>query len=119
MTEEKRLFLHVSVPPKIAPFNFNKDVSEGVRAQVTCMIEQGDSPFKILWSKDGVTIPNTPSSNYDNTGTNGLRVTSMDAHSSTIFIENVTAAHTGNYTCVASNSVAEVTWTAELVVSGK
>ncbi|KAK0170460.1 hypothetical protein PV328_011021 [Microctonus aethiopoides] len=40
----------------------------------------------------------------------------MDVHSSTIAIDRVTAAHAGNYTCVARNSVAEVSSTAQLVV---
>lgn len=56
---------------------------------------------------------------YSGLGLGGLRVTSFDAHSSTIGIENVTAAHTGNYTCVSSNAVSEVSWTTELVVRGK
>ena len=89
------------------------------------MIEKGDPPFTISWSKDGEPIPNSnfgPSGMTPNSklGQNpGLRVTSIDAHSSTILIERVTAAHTGNYTCVARNSVAEVFRTAELIVRGK
>ncbi|XP_043281864.1 Down syndrome cell adhesion molecule-like protein Dscam2 isoform X2 [Venturia canescens] len=118
--DSQTVHIEVKVPPKIAPFSFNKDLSEGVRAQVTCVIEQGDPPFKIVWLKDGVPISNNPIStmNYDYSGLGlgGLRVTSFDAHSSTIGIENVTAAHTGNYTCVSSNAVSEVSWTAELVV---
>ena len=117
--------MSVSVPPKIAEFSFNKDLQEGVRSQVTCMIEKGDPPFTISWSKDGEPISN---SNFGLSGmvsnskmgqNSGLRVTSIDAHSSTIVIERVTAAHTGNYTCVARNSVAEVFRTAELIVRGK
>ncbi|EGI65995.1 Down syndrome cell adhesion molecule-like protein [Acromyrmex echinatior] len=101
--------LLVHVPPTIAPFSFKKDLSEGLRAQVTCMVEKGDPPFTIIWSKDGeqISASQTPP---------GLRVTNIDAHSSAIVIERVTAAHTGNYTCLARNSVAEVLWTAELIV---
>uniref|UniRef100_A0ABD2XLN9 Down syndrome cell adhesion molecule-like protein Dscam2 n=1 Tax=Trichogramma kaykai TaxID=54128 RepID=A0ABD2XLN9_9HYME len=121
--------LLVHVPPRIAPFSFNKDLSEGVRAQVTCMIERGDPPFTIAWSKDGEPIqPQAGSgSPYARFGSSqqqlhqpqlpaGLRVTSFDAHSSTVVIERVQANHTGNYTCLAKNSVAEVSHTAELVV---
>lgn len=43
----------------------------------------------------------------------------MDPHSSTILIDRVTANHAGNYTCLARNSVAEVSSTAQLVVRGK
>jgi hypothetical protein len=130
-----------AVPPTIAPFSFKKDLSEGLRAQVTCMVEKGDPPFTIIWSKDGEPIsasgtaiavaaaaygPSAPSAGValndprqHSRTPPGLRVTNIDAHSSAIVIERVTAAHTGNYTCLARNSVAEVLWTAELIVRGK
>ncbi|CAD1479845.1 unnamed protein product, partial [Heterotrigona itama] len=121
-SDSQTVHIEVKVPPTIAPFSFNKDLSEGVRAQVTCMVEKGDPPFTIAWSKDGEPIagPNTPG--FGNTAITGprhtqipagLRVTNIDAHSSTIVIESVSAAHSGNYTCLARNSVAEVLWTAE------
>ncbi|KAG5331914.1 DSCL protein, partial [Acromyrmex charruanus] len=127
--------LLVHVPPTIAPFSFKKDLSEGLRAQVTCMVEKGDPPFTIIWSKDGeqISASGTAAVAYGPAAAAaaaatindlrqhsqtppGLRVTNIDAHSSAIVIERVTAAHTGNYTCLARNSVAEVLWTAELIV---
>lgn len=91
------------------------------------MVEKGDPPFTIIWSKDGESIStlgtaaavavNDP--RYHSQTPPGLRVTNIDGHSSAIVIERVTAAHTGNYTCLARNSVAEVLWTAELIVHGK
>ncbi|KYN34700.1 hypothetical protein ALC56_11189 [Trachymyrmex septentrionalis] len=124
-----------AVPPTIAPFSFKKDLSEGLRAQVTCMVEKGDPPFTIIWSKDGeqISASGTAAVAYGPAAAAaaaatindlrqhsqtppGLRVTNIDAHSSAIVIERVTAAHTGNYTCLARNSVAEVLWTAELIV---
>lgn len=128
-----------AVPPTIAPFSFKKDLSEGLRAQVTCMVEKGDPPFTIIWSKDGepISASGTAAAVYGPAAAAaaaaatindlrqhsqtppGLRVTNIDAHSSAIVIERVTAAHTGNYTCLARNSVAEVLWTAELIVRGK
>lgn len=130
------LSLFCAVPPTIAPFSFKKDLSEGLRAQVTCMVEKGDPPFTIIWSKDGEPISASGTAAAAAYGSAaaaatindlrqhsqtppGLRVTNIDAHSSAIVIERVTAAHTGNYTCLARNSVAEVLWTAELIVRGK
>lgn len=132
----RSLFLSFcAVPPTIAPFSFKKDLSEGLRAQVTCMVEKGDPPFTIIWSKDGepISASGTSAAAYGSAAAAaavndprqhsqtppGLRVTNIDAHSSAIVIERVTAAHTGNYTCLARNSVAEVVWTAELIVRGK
>ncbi|XP_066598053.1 cell adhesion molecule Dscam2-like isoform X1 [Prorops nasuta] len=129
-SDSQTVHIEVKVPPMIAPFSSNMTLSEGVRAQVHCVIEKGDAPFTILWFKDGEQIGPPGSSGLVGGGANfgapqtrrnpippGLRVTSIDAHySSTIAIDNVTAAHTGNYTCVARNSVAEVHRTAEIVV---
>lgn len=126
-SETRDLFC-VTVPPRIAPFSFNQGLSEGVRSQVTCVIEEGDPPFTILWSKDGDSISDSNVADYggSRSGLSGklrhipdLKVTNIDAHSSTIIIDRVTSAHTGNYTCVVRNSVAEVRRTAELVVRGK
>ena len=102
------------------------------------MVEKGDPPFTIIWSKDGeqISASGTAAVAYGPAAAAavaatindlrqhsqtppGLRVTNIDAHSSAIVIERVTAAHTGNYTCLARNSVAEVLWTAELIVRGK
>ncbi|XP_039305921.1 Down syndrome cell adhesion molecule-like protein Dscam2 isoform X4 [Solenopsis invicta] len=134
-SDSQTIHIEVKVPPTIAPFSFKKDLSEGLRAQVTCMVEKGDPPFTIIWSKDGEQISASgtaaaaygPAAAAAAAGTindlrqhsqipPGLRVTNIDAHSSAIVIERVTAAHTGNYTCLARNSVAEVLWTAELIV---
>ncbi|XP_071439149.1 cell adhesion molecule Dscam2-like [Hetaerina americana] len=106
-SDRKTVEIDVKVPPRIAPFSFNKDLSEGVRAQVTCVIEKGDPPFTISWLKDSEPIPSSW----------GLKIIGIDAHSSTIVLERVTSSHTGNFTCLAKNSVAEVSHTAELVVS--
>ncbi|XP_044016307.1 Down syndrome cell adhesion molecule-like protein Dscam2 isoform X2 [Aphidius gifuensis] len=126
--DSKTVQIEVKVPPSIAPFSFNKDLSEGVRAQVTCVIEKGDPPFTITWAKDGDKLSGSSTTNYGNqlntnnhknsltNGIIGLRFTSMDPHSSTILIDRVTANHAGNYTCLARNSVAEVSSTAQLVV---
>lgn len=85
------------------------------------MIEQGDKPFTILWSKDKEMIGVGPSQLGTHRGDQrlGLRITNIEEHSSMILIERVNASHTGNYTCMARNSVAEVSYTAELVVRGK
>lgn len=95
------------VPPRIAPFSFNKDLSEGVRAHLSCVVEKGDPPFTITWLKDREPLPS-----------DGLKIVGLDTHSSTVIVDQLAASHTGNYTCRAANQVAAVEYTAELVVSG-
>lgn len=99
--------LILPVPPRIAPFYFNKDLSEGVRAQVSCVIEKGDPPFTIMWFKDRHPLP-----------TEGLKVIGWDTHSSTVMVDQLMSRHAGNYTCQVKNEVASDEHTAQLVVSG-
>lgn len=130
------------MPPKISPFNFEKDITEGLRTQLMCSSSQGDQPFNITWLKDrriiftrnskkqqkeGVSGPdndqrhgawkmNDQSSQYyvDNT----IHINEYAPFSSILSIENLTLSHNGNYTCRISNQGGTVDHTAVLSVNG-
>lgn len=44
--------LKFPVPPRISPFNFEDDITEGMRTQLMCSSSQGDQPFNITWLRD-------------------------------------------------------------------
>lgn len=67
----------------------------------------GDPPLELRWLKDEGDIP----------GELGIQIT-QDAYSSTLAISRVSRAHSGNYTCIASNDGRSGRVTAPLVVSG-
>ncbi len=72
-----------------------------------CSIRLGDVPITISWLKDGEPIPP------------GIGITeSQTAFSRSLLISDASPVHDGNYTCVASNMVATVNYTTELVVLG-
>ncbi|XP_022821445.1 Down syndrome cell adhesion molecule-like protein Dscam2 [Spodoptera litura] len=102
---QKDVQIFVRNPPKIAGFSFPLDLVEGSSIQVLCGITSGDKPVYFSWLKDGQHIPS------------GLQVQekSLDEFSFLIF-SHVTSKHSGDYTCVASNSAAEVNHTARLAV---
>ncbi|KAF2356748.1 Fibronectin type III [Trinorchestia longiramus] len=77
-----------------------------MRAQVGCYAQEGDLPMDVYWQKDGHKLK----SSFD------LRLSKMDDYSSLLVISSVSAEHSGNYTCVAANSVRTVTASAALVV---
>uniref|UniRef100_T1IV47 Down syndrome cell adhesion molecule-like protein Dscam2 n=1 Tax=Strigamia maritima TaxID=126957 RepID=T1IV47_STRMM len=79
---------------------------KGMRAHIVCAVSQGDLPIKFAWLKDGQSISSAL----------GISTRNYDDHSNSLTIESVSSVHTGNYTCVAGNSAAEVTHTAELLV---
>uniref|UniRef100_T1JAD1 Down syndrome cell adhesion molecule-like protein Dscam2 n=1 Tax=Strigamia maritima TaxID=126957 RepID=T1JAD1_STRMM len=112
-TVRSTLEITVMVPPKVSSFSFqDEDLYEGMRAQVTCAVRQGDLPLTIKWLKDGVPIEDTPPGQR---GTLVARV--FDGFTSSLSIESVASEHNGNYTCVASNMAAIVSYSTTLRVN--
>lgn len=46
----------LSVPPKITPFSFARDLNVGDRTSVQCVVVTGDLPLTFTWLKDNVPI---------------------------------------------------------------
>lgn len=133
------------MPPRISPFNFEKDITEGLRTQLMCSSSQGDQPFNITWLKDqriiytrnsnkqpidglsggdngmagseyGMWKMNNPSSQYFVDNT--IHINEYAPFSSILSIENLTSNHNGNYTCRISNQGGTVDHTTVLSVAG-
>lgn len=97
--------LTVNSPPVIEPFAFPKNLQEGGRAQVTCAVSAGDMPVFFGWRKDGAPIGL------------GLQVTEKKDEFFTLLVfKDITARHSGQYTCYATNAAAKVNYTSELLV---
>lgn len=79
-----------------------------MRTRTVCGVSRGDPPLAITWLKDGGTI----SSHL------GVNVSALDPYSSLLSISSLASAHSGDYTCVASNPAAEVRYMAKLQVKG-
>ncbi|KAG7203545.1 hypothetical protein KM043_013595 [Ampulex compressa] len=101
----------VIVPPIIEPFSFQEGLSEGMRTRTVCGVAAGDPPLTISWLKDGQSpFPLPPNL------ASAANVSQLDSYSSILRIMNLTAEHSGDYTCVAANPAAEVRYTAKLQV---
>lgn len=98
------------MPPRISPFNFEDDITEGMRTQLMCSSSQGDQPFNITWLRDHQPI-NTAE---DQT----ININEYAPFSSILTIHNLTSRHNGNYTCEISNRGGTVDYTALLSVAG-
>lgn len=99
--------LYLSVPPKITPFTFARDLKLGDRISVQCVVVSGDLPITFVWLKDGEPPPESETLIRSNPFTSDLS------------IESIAATHSGNYTCRASNQAATVSHMAPLSVNGK
>ncbi|KOC64967.1 Down syndrome cell adhesion molecule-like protein Dscam2 [Habropoda laboriosa] len=106
------------VPPRISPFYFENGVTEGMRTQLMCTTSQGDQPFNITWLMDEKPIQVRPgdgasasSSSSSSGGSiaavvetgNNIQISDYPPFSSILTINNVSAKHSGNYTCQISN----------------
>lgn len=98
-----------SVPPNIEPFSFQDGLAEGMRTRTVCGVSKGDPPLSLKWLKDGEPLSSLL----------GANISTLDQYSSLLNIPSLSAAHSGDYTCVASNPAAEVKFTASLQVKGK
>ncbi|KAL1457022.1 hypothetical protein WDU94_001699 [Cyamophila willieti] len=96
--------LRVNVPPHIGPFTFG-ELMEGVRTQVSCVVQSGDLPLSLQWYRNGLAISQPD-----------IFIKS-DQYASILSIERVTRNHAGNYTCVATNAAKSTQATAQLVVA--
>ncbi|XP_063908088.1 cell adhesion molecule Dscam1 isoform X3 [Zophobas morio] len=95
-SDRRNVEVQVIVPPKILPINPMTGVlREGMRAAITCQIMEGDLPITFRWERNGRAVSNNLAL--------GTVIRRIDEFSSSLIIEQVTSAHTGNYTCIASN----------------
>lgn len=130
------LLSHVTfiVPPRISPFYFENGVTEGMRTQLMCTTSQGDQPFNITWLMDdkpiqvrpgdGASVSSSASSSSGGSNAavvetgNNIQISDYPPFSSILTINNVSAKHSGNYTCQISNVAGLAEYSTSLSVAG-
>ncbi|XP_053999258.1 cell adhesion molecule Dscam2-like isoform X3 [Hylaeus anthracinus] len=114
-TSQRTVEIRVLVPPRISPFYFENGVTEGMRTQLMCTTSQGDQPFNITWLMDDRPIQVRPGDGGSTSSSSGgsnaavvqtgnnIQISDYPPFSSILTINNVSASHSGNYTCQISN----------------
>lgn len=91
------------------PFAFEKGPAKtGQDITITCTVSEGDLPLGIRWLLNGNPVESYRSINSAKFGKRNM----------VLSIESVTAEHTGNYTCEASNKAGTVSYATDLQVYG-
>lgn len=91
------------------PFAFDKGPAKsGQDITITCTVSDGDLPLDIKWLLNDRPVESYPSINSAKFGKRNM----------VLSIESVTAEHTGNYTCEASNKAGIVSYSTDLQVYG-
>lgn len=94
--------------PHINPFDVEDEVNNGDSVQLQCHVSKGDRPLTISWSFHGEEL----SSHM------GIETTKLGDRSSVLIINSAMAAHTGNYTCTATNRAGSSNYTTSIYVNG-
>ena len=99
-----------SVVPEVVLFSdaLEAPLSTGEDAALTCRASRGDTPMTISWTFGGQPVADDL----------GVRVISAGSRTSFLTIESVEAAHSGKYTCTATNAVGKASGSARLTVKG-
>ncbi|XP_053617541.1 cell adhesion molecule Dscam2-like isoform X2 [Plodia interpunctella] len=97
--------IQVRNPPKISPFMFSSELMEGSSVQVLCGVSSGDKPMYFSWLKDEAPLP--PNLQIEEKSLNEF---------SLLMFSDLSAKHSGRYTCRVSNHAATVNYTATLSV---
>ncbi|RZF38601.1 hypothetical protein LSTR_LSTR010934 [Laodelphax striatellus] len=106
-TANHTAMLSVNVMPYITPFFQEEAATNGDSIQLNCHVAKGDRPLKITWSFHGEEL----SSHL------GISTAKFSERSSILTIASAMAAHTGNYTCSASNQAGTASFTATVLVN--
>lgn len=94
--------------PHINPFDLDDEVNNGDSVQLNCHVSKGDKPLQITWSFHGEDL----SSHL------GIETTKLGDRSSVLTITSAMAAHSGNYTCTASNRAGSTSYTTAIHING-
>lgn len=79
--------------PRIKAFQFSGDLTDGMRAVVTCSVISGNPPFSFTWMKDNSEIK----------GNQDFMIRTIEDISSVLVITKLGPQSNGNYTCRVSN----------------
>lgn len=102
------LFYGVIVLPHIVPFSVDEKVRSGDSIQLNCHVSKGDKPLELNWLFNDEELSSELS----------VTTTKLGSSSSVLTISTVSAAHTGKYTCIASNRIGSYDYSTYINVDG-
>ncbi|XP_054089353.1 cell adhesion molecule Dscam2 isoform X46 [Zeugodacus cucurbitae] len=106
------LEVQVMVLPQITPFSYDDIINTGDSIDLLCQIQKGDRPIQINWSFERA----AGDARYD-TLQPIMRTNRFSSKSSVLSIPRATPAHTGTYTCTASNAAGSTTYSTNITVN--
>lgn len=96
------------VLPHIVPFSVDEKVRSGDSIQLNCHVSKGDKPLELNWLFNDDELSSELA----------MTTTKLGSSSSVLTISTVSAAHTGKYTCIASNRIGSYNYSTYINVDG-
>lgn len=96
------------VLPHIVPFSVDEKVRSGDSIQLNCHVSKGDKPLELNWLFNDDELSSELA----------VTTTKLGSSSSVLTISTVSAAHTGQYTCIASNRIGSYNYSTYIHVDG-
>lgn len=104
----KLQFYGVIVLPHIVPFSVDEKIRSGESIQLNCHVSKGDKPLELNWLFNDDELSSELS----------VTTTKLGSSSSVLTIGAVSAAHTGKYTCIATNRIGSYNYSTNINVDG-
>ncbi|XP_034653893.1 Down syndrome cell adhesion molecule-like protein Dscam2 isoform X9 [Drosophila subobscura] len=108
------LEVQVMALPQIVPFAFEDVINTGDSIDLFCQIQKGDRPIKVSWSFERSPSPSDGS--YEGQLPQ-MRTNRISSKTSMLSIPSASPAHTGRYTCLASNAAGTTSYGVDLTVN--
>ncbi|XP_030081941.1 Down syndrome cell adhesion molecule-like protein Dscam2 isoform X10 [Drosophila hydei] len=105
------LEVQVMVLPQIVPFAYEDVINTGDSIDLFCQIQKGDRPLRVHWS-----FERSASASYDLLQPQ-MRTNRISSKTSMLSIPSASPAHTGTYTCIASNAAGTTSYGVNLTVN--
>ncbi|OXA64371.1 Down syndrome cell adhesion molecule-like protein Dscam2 [Folsomia candida] len=125
-SDRKGFQLNVVVPPTVVPFSFPREVKEGEKIFVTCVVSQGDAPMRLQWLKNAQVVGDTTASPRKENKSGVKHPSDLrsdlsihrigDSDALVLQITHVKFEHGSNWTCKAKNPFGTQEYTQQLVV---
>ncbi|XP_017867806.1 PREDICTED: Down syndrome cell adhesion molecule-like protein Dscam2 isoform X12 [Drosophila arizonae] len=109
------LEVQVMVLPQIVPFAYEDVINTGDSIDLFCQIQKGDRPIRVHWSFER-SGSDSGASEYDLLQPQ-MRTNRISSKTSMLSIPSASPAHTGTYTCIASNAAGTTSYGVNLTVN--
>lgn len=104
----------LGIRPRLKSFHFDPNIIEGQTVRVFCQLLDGSQPLSFQWLKNGQPLLSASSNKNDDR----IEIQTFNDYSSLAIYNIDRKLHSGNFTCLVSNSFGSDQHSSILIVQG-